>query len=95
MVLGFVDRRSSEGFEATGLEDRSTDRREACNGDGESDSHFVTPRLSLLILGVVPGDAFLSGVANDALLLGVSDKVDLSEFNLLKRIPFLSNNEKS
>lgn len=77
-VVSFGDRRSMLGFEGTDRGERSTESRELCKGDGESDSDLApAPLLSLLILGVA-GDALL-GVAGDA-LLGVSDKEDLSKF---------------
>lgn len=55
------------GFEGTDRGDRSTERRELCKGEGESDSNLATPLLSLATLGVA-GEA----------LWGVSDKADLS-----------------
>lgn len=60
------DRRSMAGFEVTVRGDRSTESREFCKGEGESDSDLATPLPGLLTLGVA-GDA----------LLGVSDKADL------------------
>jgi len=65
-LVTFGARRSIVGFELMDRGDRSTERRELCKGDGESDSDLATPRLSLLTLGVA-GDG----------LLGVSDKPDL------------------
>lgn len=82
MVLIFGDRRSTAGFEVTDLGERSTDKREACRGEGESVSDLVPPRISLLTTLGVAGDALLLGVAGDALLFGVSDKVDLFKFGL-------------
>ena len=64
---GFDDFRSAAGFEFTDRGDRSTEWRTFCKGDGDSDSDLDTPLLTLLPLGV----------ASDA-LLGVSDKLDLS-----------------
>ena len=64
-------------FEFTDRGDRSTEGREFCKGDGESGSALGTPLLSLLTLGVA-GDALcVVCVAGDA-LLGVSDKLDLT-----------------
>lgn len=63
-----VGLRSTVGFEVTVLGDLSTERRvEFCRGEAESASDLVTPLLNLLT----------RGVAGDALLFGVSDKVDL------------------
>lgn len=64
VVVGLGDFRSTAGFEFTDCGDRSTERREFCKGDGDSDSDLDTPLPTLLALG-------------DA-LLGVSDKLDLS-----------------
>lgn len=62
-----VGLRSTVGFEVTVLGDLSTERRvEFCRGEAESASDLVT-LLNLLT----------RGVAGDALLFGVSDKVDL------------------
>jgi len=45
------------GLEVTDRGDRSTERREFCKGEGESDSDLATPLLvGLLTLGVA-GDA--------------------------------------
>lgn len=89
-MLSFGDRRSTKGFEVTGLGDRSIERRELCKGDSESVSDFEIPLLNLGILGVAgdtlllvfPLDALLVGVTLEALSLGVSTKVDLFKFNL-------------
>lgn len=80
--LTFGDRRSAVGFEVTVRGDRSMETRGLGNGDGVSDSDFVTPRLTLLILGV----------AGVTLLLGVSDNPDLCKFQ--KRHKFKCRNWK-
>lgn len=64
---GLGDFRSTVGFEFTDRGDRSTEGREFCRGDGESDCDLDTTFLTLLTLGV----------ASDA-LLGFSDRLDLS-----------------
>lgn len=65
------------GLEVTDLGERSTDSREFWRGEGESDSDLAAPPLlNLVTLGL--------GVAGEALLLGVSDKVvDLSKIQNL------------
>jgi hypothetical protein len=56
-VATFGDLRSMVGSEVTDRGDRSTERREFCKGEGESDSDLATPLLvGLLTLGVA-GDA--------------------------------------
>jgi hypothetical protein len=69
-LVTFGVRRSIVGFELMDRGDRSTERRELCRGESESDSDLATPRLSWLTLGV----------AGDGLLGGVSDKPDLFKF---------------
>lgn len=64
-------------FEFTDRGDRSTVGREFCKGEGDSGSALGTPLLSLLILGVAGDVLFGVCVAGDA-LLGVSDKLDLT-----------------
>ena len=77
VILG--DRRSKAGLDLTERGERSTERREFCEGEGESDSDLATPRLSLLTRGggVAAGDAFL----------GVSDTVDLFKY-INKKKPY-------
>lgn len=75
--MSFGDFRSTESFELTDRGDRSTEGREFCKGDGDSGSALGTPLLSLLIFGVASDVFFGVCVAGDA-LLGVSDKLDLS-----------------
>ncbi len=56
-VATFGDLRSMVGLDVTDRGDRSTERREFCKGEGESDSDLATPLLvGLLTLGVA-GDA--------------------------------------
>lgn len=59
--------------------ERSSERREFCKGEGESESDLATPLLSLLTRGVA-GDAFL----------GVSDIIaeDLFNFKLSAPYPY-------
>lgn len=59
--------------------ERSSERREFCKGEGESESDLATPLLSLLTRGVA-GDAFL----------GVSDIIaeDLFTFKLSAPYPY-------
>lgn len=89
-VVGLGDFLSATGFEFKGRgDDFSAERREACNGEGDSDSGLDTPLPSLLTLGVA-GDVLLGvaggtllrvallGVAGDAALFDDSDKPDLS-----------------
>lgn len=58
--------------------ERSSERREFCKGEGESESDLATPLLSLLTRGVA-GDAFL----------GVSDIIaDLFNFKLSATYPY-------
>lgn len=61
------ERRSTVGLEATERGERSTERRGLGDGVAASGSAFVPFRPNLLTLGV----------AGEALLLGVSDEVDL------------------
>lgn len=75
-VLIFGDRRSNVGFEGTVRGDRSTEALVLCSGDGESVSDLVTPRASLLTLGVA-GDVLLIVVF---VVRGVSEEEDLSDF---------------
>lgn len=71
-----VDRRSIAGFDVMERGDRSTETRAFCKGDGESAPDFVVPRLILLTLGA----------AAEALLVGVSDKLDLPMVQAIKQI---------
>lgn len=66
------------GFETAGRGDRSTEALVLWRGDGESVSDLVTPRLSLLTLGVA-GDVLLAGIL---VARGVSVE-DLSNFNII------------
>lgn len=92
-MVGLGDFLSTTGFEFKDRgDDFSAERREVCKGEGDSDSGLVTPRPSLLTLGVagdvlfgVAGGALLRvdggalfGVAGDDALFDVSDKLDLS-----------------
>lgn len=67
MAVAFADFRSTAGFEFTDRGDFSTERREFCNGDGDSDADLVTGLLTLLTFGVAGGA-----------LLELSDGFDLS-----------------
>lgn len=66
-VVSFGDRRSTAGFNGTGLGDRSTESRELCRGVAASASDLAAPLLDLLTRGVA-GDT----------LVGVAERVDLS-----------------
>lgn len=70
MAEGLGDLRSIVGFELTDRGDRSTESREFCKGDCDSDSDLDTTLLALLIL-VVPIDP----------LLGFSDRLGLQIHN--------------
>lgn len=61
------ERRSTVGLEVTERGERSIERRGLGDGVDASGSAFVSPRPNLLTLGV----------AGEALVLGVSDEVDL------------------
>lgn len=65
--VAFANFRSTAGFEFTDRGDFSTERREFCNGDGDSDADLVTTLLTLLAFGVASGA-----------LLELSDGFDLS-----------------
>lgn len=80
-MLIFGDRRSTVGFEVAGRGDRSAEALVLCRGDGESVSDLVTPRPSLLTLGVA-GDVLLIGI----LVAGGVSEEDLSNFNILSHI---------
>lgn len=70
MAEGLGDLRSIVGFELTDRGDRSTESREFCKGDCDSDSDLDTTLLPLLIL-VVTIDP----------LLGFSDRLGLQIHN--------------
>lgn len=70
MAEGLGDLRSIVGFELTDRGDRSTESREFCKGDGDSDSDLDTTLLALLTLGA----------AIDP-LLGFSDRLGLRIHN--------------
>lgn len=57
--------------------ERSSERREFCKGEGESESDLATPLLSLLTRGVA-GDAFL-GVSDIIADLDLEDMVVVEE----------------
>jgi len=69
VAVAFADFLSTAGFEFTDRGDFSTERREFCNGDGDSDADLVTGLLTLLTFGVAGGA-----------LLELSDGFDLSKF---------------
>ena len=66
-------------FEATGRGDRSIDALVVWSGEGDSESGFATPRLSLLTRGVA-GEVLLIGIFVAG---GVSDDEDLSNFDII------------